>query len=265
MMRLLFDVWRQASPKENGRFERYEVADMTPDMSLLEALDVVNQNLIVEGKEPIAFDSDCREGICGSCGFLVNGVAHGPLSGAAVCQVHLRHFRDGDLLSLEPFRAAAFPLVKDLVVDRRALDRIIAAGGYVSVNTGSAPEASTLRVGKEETERAMDAAACIGCGACVAACPNASAALFTGAKIGHLGELPQGQPERERRALAMVRRAESEGFGHCTTAGECEAACPKRIPLRVIARMNRDHLRARLFVREAGETQGHEPGEKKKG
>ncbi len=246
MMRLSLDVWRQKSPVDVGRFVRYEARDVSPDMSLLELLDVINEGIILRGEEPIAFDHDCREGICGSCGFIVNGIAQGPQNGAAACQVYMRHFKDGQTLRFEPFRAAAFPLIKDLVVDRSALDRIVMAGGYISVNTGSAPEANTTAVRKEDTDNALDAAACIGCGACVAACPNASAALFTGAKIAHLSSLPQGQPERQRRALRMVMRARDEGFGHCTTAGECEAVCPKRIPLRVIAHMNRDWLRARL-------------------
>jgi succinate dehydrogenase / fumarate reductase iron-sulfur subunit len=246
MMRLVLHVWRQKDPRNGGKFVRYEARALSPDMSLLEMLDVVNEGLILRGEDPIAFDNDCREGICGSCGFLVNGVAHGPQNGAAACQVYLRQFQDGQTLCIEPFRAASFPLVKDLVVDRSALDRIVMAGGYISVNTGSAPEANTTAVRKDDTDRALDAAVCIGCGACVAACPNASAALFTGAKIAHLGSLPQGQLERERRALRMVMSARDEGFGHCTTAGECEAVCPKRIPLRVIAQMNRDWLRARL-------------------
>ncbi len=246
MMRLVLEVWRQRNPDEAGRFVRYETQEATPDMSLLELLDVVNEDLVSRGDEPIAFDSDCREGICGTCGFMVNGLAHGPLQGASACQVHLRHFEDGDTLWIEPFRAAAFPLIKDLVINRGALDRIIAAGGYVSVNTGNAPEANISTIRKEDAERAMDAAACIACGACIAACPNASAALFTGAKVTHLNRLPEGQPERGRRALAMARAASQEGFGHCTFAGECETACPKSIPLEVITRMNRDYLAARL-------------------
>lgn len=246
MMDLVLHVWRQPNPGERGRFARYEAHGMSADISVLEMLDAVNEGLVVDGMDPIAFDSDCREGICGSCGFCINGVAHGPVRGAAVCQVYLRSFAQGQDLWLEPFRAKAFPILKDLVVDRGALDRIIAAGGYISVPTGSAPEANTILVPKEATERAFDAAACIGCGACIAACPNASAALFTGAKISHLNNLPQGQPERERRALRMVEQARDEGFGHCTSVGECEAVCPKKISIETIARMNRDYLRGRF-------------------
>lgn len=262
-MRIALEVWRQRSPEEPGRFVRYETTEASPDMSLLELLDVVNEGLVREGEEPIAFDSDCREGICGTCGFMVNGLAHGPLQGAATCQVYLRSFRDGETLFLEPFRASAFPLIKDLVINRSALDRIITAGGYVSVNTGNAPEANTSTIPKNLSEQAMDAAACIACGACIAACPNASAALFTGAKITHLGKLPEGQPERNRRALRMVRAAAAEGFGHCTFAGECETACPKSIPLEVITQMNHDYLAARL--RGEGRAARHiEPGTPKK-
>jgi succinate dehydrogenase / fumarate reductase iron-sulfur subunit len=221
---------------------RYEVPNVNPDMSFLEMLDVLNEDLMNRGEEPVAFDHDCREGICGMCGFMINGVAHGPLPGTTVCQLHMRHFRDGDELYLEPWRARAFPVIKDLVVDRSAFDRIIAAGGYISVNTGSAPDGNAIPVPKETAERAMDAAACIGCGACVAACPNASASLFVGAKIAHLGLLPQGQPERYRRALSMVAQMTAEGFGSCTNIGACEAVCPKSIKLEVIARMNRDFL-----------------------
>jgi len=225
--------------------ERYEAKDVNADMSFLEMLDVVNEHLIATGQEPIAFEHDCREGICGSCGFMVNGAAHGPERGTTVCQLHMRHFKDGDELYLEPWRAKAFPVIKDLVVDRSAFDRIIAAGGYVTAHTGSAPDGNAIPVPKENADRAMDAAACIGCGACVAACPNASAALFTGAKISHLGLLPQGQAERSRRALRMVARHNEELFGSCTNIGECEAACPKEIRMENIARMNRDYLRAK--------------------
>jgi len=206
---------------------------------------VVNEKLIGEGKEPIAFEHDCREGICGSCGFMINGIAHGPERGTTVCQLHMRHFKDGDELYLEPWRARAFPVIKDLVVDRSAFDRIIASGGYISARTGGAPDGNTLPVPKMDSDRAMDAAACIGCGACVAACPNASAALFTGAKISHLGLLPQGQAERSRRALRMVAQFNTELFGSCTNIGECEAVCPKEIRLDVIARMNHDYLKAK--------------------
>ena len=243
-MNLTLHVWRQKIGAKEGRMERYDAKDVNGDMSFLEMLDVVNEGLIAAGQEPIAFEHDCREGICGSCGFMINGIAHGPQRGTTVCQLHMRHFRDGDELYLEPWRARAFPVIKDLVVDRGAFDRIIAAGGYVTAQTGSAPDGNTLPVPKEAADRAMDAAACIGCGACVAACPNASAALFTGAKISHLGLLPQGQPERSRRALRMVGQYNQELFGSCTNIGECEAVCPKEIRLEVIARMNRDYLKA---------------------
>ncbi|MBI4578025.1 MAG: succinate dehydrogenase/fumarate reductase iron-sulfur subunit [Planctomycetes bacterium] len=249
-MRLTLHVWRQRGPSDRGRFVEYQAEGMSPDMSFLEMLDVVNRGLVARGEVPIAFDHDCREGICGSCGFMVNGVAHGPERGTTVCQLHLRRLRDGDVLWLEPWRTRAFPVVRDLVVDRGALDRVIAAGGFVSVRTGSAPEASAIPVPKDAAERAMDAAACIGCGACVAMCPNASASLFVGAKLSHLGLLPQGQPQRARRAQAMVAAKREEGFGHCTNVGECEAVCPKEIPLEVIARMNHDHLVAGLCRRD---------------
>ncbi len=252
-MRITLDIWRQKDALDGGRFVRYEVPDASAHMSFLELLDVLNVRLVAKGEDPVAFDSDCREGICGTCGFLVNGVAHGPLRNATVCQTHMRHFRDGDTLRLEPWRAAAFPVVKDLVVDRSAFDRIIAAGGYVTVRTGSAPEANAILVPKTAADRAMEAAACIGCGACVAACPNASAALFTGAKITHLGVLPQGQPERELRVVAMAAQARAEGFGHCTTIGECANVCPAGIRLEVIARMNRDFLRATFRQGEEAE------------
>jgi succinate dehydrogenase / fumarate reductase, iron-sulfur subunit len=243
-MRLILRVWRQKGANAPGKMTRYEANDVNPDMSMLELLDVLNEGLILRGEEPIAFEHDCREGICGSCGFMVNGSAHGPLSATTVCQLSMRHFKDGQELVLEPWRAKAFPVIKDLVVDRGAFDRIIAAGGYVSVPTGSAPDGNDILVPKENSDRAMDAAACIGCGACVAACPNASAALFTGAKIAHLGLLPQGQPERAQRALKMVRQYNAERFGSCTNMSECEAACPKEIKLEVIARMNRDFITA---------------------
>ena len=247
-MRLLLDVWRQRNAASKGRMVRYEANDVNPDMSMLELLDVVNEGLILKGDEPIAFEHDCREGICGSCGFMINGIAHGPLPATTVCQLSMRHFKDAQKLVLEPWRAKAFPVIKDLVVDRSAFDRIIEAAGYISVPTGSAPDGNTILVPKENADRAMDAAACIGCGACVAACPNASAALFTGAKIAHLGLLPQGQPERHQRALSMVRQYNREGFGSCTNIGECEAVCPKEISLEVIARMNRDFIDA-SFIR----------------
>ncbi len=243
-MKLTLHVWRQKNPGDSGRMVQYEHKNVNPHMSFLEMLDVLNEELIAKGEEPIAFDHDCREGICGMCGFMINGVAHGPERGTTVCQLHMRHFKDGDVLYLEPWRARAFPVVKDLVVDRSAFDRIIAAGGFISVVTGSAPDGNTILVPKKNADLAMDAAACIGCGACVAACPNASAALFTGAKISHLGLLPQGQPERNLRVLSMVARVKEELFGSCTNIGECEAVCPKEIKLEVIARMNRDFLRA---------------------
>lgn len=250
-MRLTLHVWRQRRSADKGQMVRYEAPDVSPDMSFLEMLDVVNEGLILKGEEPIAFEHDCREGICGSCGFMINGVAHGPVQGTAVCQLHMRHYKDGDVLFLEPFRARAFPVLKDLAVDRRAFDRIIAAGGYISVPAGSAPDGNAIPVPKQKADRSMDAAACIGCGACVAACPNASAALFTGAKITHLGMLPQGQAEREHRARKMVEQANAELFGSCTNIGECEAVCPKEIRLEVIARMNRDYLKGSWKNREA--------------
>ncbi len=252
-MRILLDIWRQRNARDAGRFVRYEVPDVAEHMSFLEMLDLLNQRLVAKGEDPVAFDSDCREGICGTCGFLVNGEAHGPLRNATICQTHMRHFHDGDVLRLEPWRATALPVVRDLVVDRSALDRIVAAGGYISVRTGSAPDANSILVPKEAADRAMEAAACIGCAACVAACPNASAALFTGAKIAHLGFLPQGQPERGARVLAMAAQARGEGFGHCTTIGECAGVCPAGIQLEVIARMNRDWLRATLARREVAQ------------
>ncbi|MDI3254025.1 MAG: succinate dehydrogenase/fumarate reductase iron-sulfur subunit [Bacillota bacterium] len=242
-MKLTLKIWRQKNPKEAGKFVSYTVDNVNPDMSMLECLDVLNESLIERGEEPVAFEHDCREGICGSCGFMINGIPHGPLPATTVCQLTMRHFKDGQELVIEPWRAAAFPPIKDLVVDRRAFDRIIASGGYISVNTGSAPDANCIPVGKDLADKAMDAAACIGCGACVAACPNASAALFTGAKIAHLSILPQGKPERDRRALNMVAQMNAEGFGGCTNIGECTGACPKEIPLEVIATMNRDFIR----------------------
>jgi len=243
-MRLILHVWRQKNAATPGRMVRYQANDVNPDMSMLELLDVINEGLILKGEEPIAFEHDCREGICGSCGFMINGIAHGPLPATTVCQLTMRHFHDGDELFIEPWRAKAFPVIKDLIVNRSAFDRIIEAGGYISVPTGSAPDGNAILVPKEDADRAMDAAACIGCGACVAACPNASAALFTGAKIAHLGLLPQGQPERYERALSMVRQFNAEDFGGCTNIGECEAVCPKQIKLEVIARMNHDFIQA---------------------
>ena len=245
-MRLTLQVWRQASREAPGRMVRYDAPDISPDMSFLEMLDVVNERLMEQGEPPIAFDHDCREGICGSCALMINGVAHGPMPGTATCQLHMRSFRDGDTIVVEPWRARAFPVIKDLCVDRGALDRIIAAGGFISAATGGARDANEILVPKPAVDDAMDAAACIGCGACVAACPNASAALFTGAKITHLGLLPQGQPEREARVLAMVQQMETEGFGYCTNHAECQDACPKLIGIDTIARMNRDYLKASL-------------------
>ena len=245
-MRLTLKIWRQSSPTDAGRFETYEARDINEHMSFLEMLDVVNEDLISRGEDPIVFDSDCREGICGTCGFMINGVAHGPNRATTVCQLHMRFFRDGETLVLEPWRAAAFPVLKDLAVDRGALDRIVQAGGFISTPTGSAPEANTTPVPKDYADRAFDAATCIGCGACVAACPNASAMLFTAAKVSHLGLLPHGQPERWRRVRNMVARHDAEGFGHCSNHGECEAVCPKGISLNFISFLNAD-LRTSVF------------------
>ena len=254
-MNLTLHVWRQAGPTSPGRMVRYEARDISPDMSFLEMLDVVNERLQERGEVPIAFDHDCREGICGSCSLMINGVAHGPSRGTATCQLHMRSFRDGDEIRVEPWRARAFPVIRDLVVDRSALDRIIAAGGYISAATGGARDANTILIPKDTVDTAMDAAQCIGCGACVAACPNASASLFTAAKITHLGLLPQGQPERIMRAREMVRQMDVEGFGGCTLYGECQEACPKEISIDTITRMNRDFLRAGLSAGRAGVAQ----------
>jgi succinate dehydrogenase / fumarate reductase iron-sulfur subunit len=240
-------IWRQEGPQASGRLVDYPTANVSQDMSFLEMLDVVNDGLIRKGQEPIAFDSDCREGICGSCGLMVNGIAHGPDPGGTVCQLHMRRFRDGETITVEPWRARAFPVVKDLVVDRSAFDRVIAAGGYVSVNTGAAPEANAIAIARDIAEQAMDSAQCIGCGACVAACKNASAALFTSAKVTHLALLPQGQVERERRVVRMVTQMDEEGFGMCSNEGECEAVCPKGISIANIAMMNREYFRATLL------------------
>jgi len=245
-VRLTLHVWRQKHRNHAGRFVTYEAGDISPDMSFLEMLDVVNEGLIGRGEDPIAFDHDCREGICGTCGMMINGHAHGPRRATTACQLHMRSFRDGETIVIEPWRATAFPVIKDLVVDRGPFDRIVAAGGFISVPTGSAPDGNSIPVPKTVADRAMDAAACIGCGACVAACPNASAMLFTAAKVSHLGLLPQGQPERGERALRMVARMDAEGFGTCTNHYECEAACPKEISVEFIARMNRDYVRASL-------------------
>ena len=245
-MKITLHVWRQKNPKAAGSFSTYVVEDVSPDSSFLEMLDQLNETLIEKGEEPVTFDHDCREGICGSCGMVVNGVPHGPKARTTTCQLHMREYSDGAELWIEPWRATAFPVLKDLLVDRSAFDRIISAGGYVSVNTGSPRDANETPVQKSEADLAFDAATCIGCGACVAACPNASAMLFTSAKITHLGLLPQGQVERKERALGMVNQMESEGFGGCTNHGECEAACPKGIRMDFIARMNRDFISASL-------------------
>jgi succinate dehydrogenase / fumarate reductase iron-sulfur subunit len=239
-------VWRQASADKPGRLVDYSADNVSEDMSFLEMLDVVNDGLIRKGQDPIAFDSDCREGICGSCGLMVNGVPHGPDPGGTVCQLHMRRFKNGETITVEPWRAKAFPIVKDLVVDRSAFDRIISAGGYVSVNTGSAPEANSLPIARDVAESAMDVAQCIGCGACVAACKNASAALFTSAKVTHLALLPQGQVERRHRVVQMVDQMDQEGFGMCSNEGECQAVCPKEISIASIAQMNREYLTAKL-------------------
>jgi succinate dehydrogenase / fumarate reductase iron-sulfur subunit len=241
---LTLRIWRQSSPGERGRMVRYEVPDVSPDMSFLELLDVLNERLTGRGEEPVAFDHDCREGICGACGMVINGRPHGPQRATTACQLHLRHFRDGDTIDVEPWRSRAFPVIRDLVVDRGALDRIVAAGGYITAPTGSAPDAHALPVPKEDADAAFDAATCIGCGACVAACPNGSAMLFTAAKVTHLGSLPQGQPERAGRVVSMVEAHDREGFGGCTQTGACTAVCPKGIPLTTIARLNGDYLRA---------------------
>jgi len=248
-MNLTLHVWRQKNATDPGRFVTYPAPDISPDMSFLEMLDVVNERLIERGEDPIAFDHDCREGICGTCGMVINGSPHGPRKLTTTCQLHMRTFKDGDAITIEPWRAAAFPVVRDLVVDREALDRIIQAGGFVSVPTGSAPDGNVIAVPKDDAESAMDAASCIGCGACVAACPNASAMLFTAAKVSHLGLLPQGQAERDRRALRMVAQMDAETFGACTNHGECEAACPKGIQLETIARLNRDYIGASITRR----------------
>ncbi|RPI29796.1 MAG: succinate dehydrogenase/fumarate reductase iron-sulfur subunit [Acidobacteria bacterium] len=245
-MTLYLKIWRQAGPNVEGKFVDYKLLDVSPNMSFLEMLDVLNEDLIKKDELPIEFDNDCREGICGMCGMVINGSAHGHQDGTTVCQLHMRHFKDGDRITIEPWRARAFPVIKDLVVDRSALDRIIAAGGFISVDTGGAPDANSLPISKPQVEEAMDAAACIQCGACVAACPNGSAALFTGAKITHLASLPQGEPERRIRALRMIRQMDLEGFGNCSNHGECEAVCPKDIPIKVIAKMRREYLRGLL-------------------
>lgn len=243
-MNIILRVWRQKNTRASGRMVTYRVEDVSPDMSFLEMLDVLNERLTLEGDEPIAFDSDCREGICGACGLMINGLAHGPKALVTTCQLHMRSFSDGDVIDVEPWRAEPFTVIRDLIVDRSAFDRIIQAGGYISIPTGAAPDAHAVPVPKADADAAFDAATCISCGACVAACPNGSAALFVGAKITHLGLLPQGQPERHSRALNMLEQHDAEGFGGCTQIGECTAACPKDIQLDVISRFNRDVLSA---------------------
>jgi succinate dehydrogenase / fumarate reductase iron-sulfur subunit len=243
-MKLKLKIWRQAGPTAAGKLVDYTADQVSPDMSFLEMLDVVNEGLVKKGEDAIAFDSDCREGICGMCSLVVNGVPHGPDRGTTVCQLHMRRFKDGDTITVEPWRAKAFPVVKDLVVDRSAFDRIIAAGGYTSINVGGAPDGNAIPIPKDVAETAMDSAACIGCGACVAACKNASAHLFMSAKISQLAVLPQGEVERTRRVTAMIAQADAEGFGSCSNEGECEAVCPKEIPISNIARMTREYMRA---------------------
>jgi succinate dehydrogenase / fumarate reductase iron-sulfur subunit len=245
-MQLSLHVWRQAGPNDPGRMDQITATDISEDMSFLEMLDKVNEDLITGGKDPIAFDHDCREGICGMCSLMINGVAHGPESGTTTCQLHMRSFRDGDAIYIEPWRSRAFPVIRDLMVDRSSFDRVIQSGGYVSVNTGNAQDGNALPIKKADADAAMDAAACIGCGACVASCPNGSAMLFVAAKITHLGHLPQGQPERSLRAKSMVAAMDAEGFGACSNHYECEAVCPKEIPADTIARMNRDLFKASL-------------------
>lgn len=243
-MTIHLKIWRQKNANDSGHFEDYTLDEVNEHMSFLEMLDVLNENLIKEGTEPVEFDYDCREGICGSCNLVINGRAHGPKHKTAVCQLHMRNYSDGDTIVIEPPRAAAFPVIKDLVVDRSAFDRIIEAGGYVSVKTGSAPEANLIPIAQDVSNESFDYATCIGCGACVAACPNSSAALFTGAKLAHLNLLPQGQPEREKRTFAMVEQMEKEGFGDCSNHGECEAVCPVGISISAIAEMRKDYLKA---------------------
>jgi len=245
-MDIILEVWRQVDAKAPGRFATYEAKNVIPDMSFLEMLDVVNEELIDRGEDPIAFDSDCREGICGTCSMMINGIAHGGQRGTTACQLHMRHFKDGDTIVIEPWRAKPFPVLKDLIVDRSAFDRIVQAGGFISVRTGGAADANTIPIPKENQERAMDAAACIGCGACVAACKNASAMLFVAAKVSHLNLLPQGKVEKDRRVLNMVTAMDAEGFGNCTVTRSCEAVCPKEISLDFIRQMNKDYLLAAL-------------------
>lgn len=245
-MKLYLRVWRQSSAEDRGRFEDYELDDVSPDSSFLEMLDLLNEQLLEQRKMPVAFDHDCREGICGMCGLMIDGTAHGPVPGHTVCQLHMRHFKDGDRIVIEPWRVAAFPVVQDLVVDRGSFERILQRGGFISFATGTAPEANSILIPKDRVDTAMDAATCIGCGACAAACPNGSATLFTAAKIGHLGHLPQGQPERYQRVMGMVGQMDAEGFGGCTNVGSCTSVCPKEIGQDFISQMNRDYRRAVL-------------------
>jgi succinate dehydrogenase / fumarate reductase iron-sulfur subunit len=245
-MNFTLNIWRQKNAREKGRMETYQASDITPDMSFLEMLDVVNEELVSKGVEPIHFDSDCREGICGACSLVINGIAHGGKKGCTTCELRMRNFKDGDEITVEPFRARALPIVKDLIVDRSAMDRVMQAGGFVSVNAGAAPDANSIPTPKPVSDKAMDAAACIGCGACVAACKNASAMLFVGAKVAHLANLPQGKVERERRVRHMVARMDKERFGNCTNYYECQAVCPKEIKVEVIAKMNREYLRSKV-------------------
>ena len=245
-MKVTLHVWRQPDAQSPGKMVQYQTPEIKPDMSFLEMLDVMNEELNLKGEDPIAFDHDCREGICGTCSLMINGIAHGPGGGKTTCQLYMRHFKDGDDIYVEPWRAKPFPVLKDLVVDRSAVDRIMAAGGFISVNTGGAPDANAVPIPKDEAEIAMDAAACIGCGACVASCKNASAMLFVAAELSHLAHLPQGQAERQRRVRSMVLKMDEEGFGNCTNQYECEAVCPKEISVRFIAQMNREYVRANL-------------------
>ncbi len=243
-MKLTLHIWRQKNRNTEGALVTYKMDDVSSDMSFLEMLDVLNEQLIAKGEEPVAFDHDCREGICGMCSLMISGIAHGPLKGTTTCQLHMRHFKDGDEITIEPWRARAFPVIRDLVTDRSAFDRILQAGGFTSVNTGTAPDGNAMLIGKEDADRAFDAAACIGCGACVAACKNGSAMLFVAAKVGHLAALPQGQPERARRVLKMIAQHDAEGFGNCTNTYDCGAVCPKEISVNFIAAMNREYVKA---------------------